>query len=211
MSVDGFEAEINNLNQRRQEDEEWRQLVDNHRNMIEGFIGTTDDLMRDINQIIGDAETEHQAAGLTERIRRRFSKMSEDVKYLERAITLISNAAYRFADRIERMRGSEQNEFEAEINALDQRAREDEEWRRLIDNRTTMTGSFIDASANLIRSLGQIIESIETEYQAAELTERVNRRLSEMSEDSEHVLRTMTLIPNTISGFLGRVQQMQNS
>ncbi len=211
MSIDGFEAEINNLNQRRQEDEEWRQLVDNHRNMIEGFIGTTADLMRDINQIIGDAETEHQAAGLTERIRRRFSKMSEDVKYLERPITLISNAAYRFADRIERMRGSEQNEFEAEINALDQRAREDEEWRRLIDNRTTMTGSFIDASANLIRSLGQIIESIETEYQAAELTERVNRRLSEMSEDSEHVLRTMTLIPNTISGFLGRVQQMQNS
>ena len=211
MSVDGFEAEINNLNQRRQEDEEWRQLVDNHRNMIEGFIGTTADLMRDINQIIGDAETEHQAAGLTERIRHRFSKMSEDVKYLERAITLISNAAYRFADRIERMRGSEQNEFEAEINALDQRAREDEEWRRLIDNRTTMTGSFIDASTNLIRSLGQIIESIETEYQAAELTERVNRRLSEMSEDSEHVLRTMTLIPNTISGFLGRVQQMQNS
>ena len=211
MSIEGFEAEINNLNQRRQEDEEWRQLVDNHRNMIEGFIGTTADLMRDINQIIGDAETEHQAAGLTERIRRRFSEMSEDVKYLERAITLISNAAYRFADRIERMRGSEQNEFEAAISDLDQKAREDEEWRRLIDSQTTMMGSFIDVSANLIRSLGQIIESIETEYQAAGLTERANRRLSEMSEDSEHVLRTMTLIPNTISGFLDRVQQMQNS
>ena len=211
MSIDRFEAEINSLNQRRQEDEEWRQLVDNHRNMIEGFIGTTADLMRDINQIIGDAETEHQAAGLTERIRRQFSEMSEDTKYLGRAITLISNAAYQFADRIERMRDSEQNKLEAEINALDQKARDDEEWRKLIDNRTAMTGSFIDASANLIRSLGQIIESIETEYQAAGLTERANRRLSEMSEDSEHILRTMNLIPDTISGFLSRVQQMQNS
>ena len=211
MSIEGFEAEISNLNQRRQEEEEWRQLVDGHRDLIGCFIGTTANLMRDIDQIIGSAETEHQAAGFIAQASRRLSGMSEDVIHLERAITLISNAAYRLADRIGRIQDSEQDEFEAEINALGQWRREDEEWRILIDSGSDMTESFIGASANLMRGLGEITGSIKTEYQATGLTERVNRRLNEMAEDSEHVLRTINLVSNTMSGFLDRVQRMQNS
>ena len=99
------------------------------------------------------------------------------------------------------MIGSNLTEADAEMEALKQRIQR----LRSVGNETPMMESVIEAFINLVISLYQIMEIIEGEYRADGLTSRVNRRLGEMADDSEHVKRTLDLIPRVLFGLLARV------
>ena len=78
MSIDGFVEEISSLNERRQEDERWRERLDNHRNVIECFIVSNADLIKHLDAIIRAGESEYQSNGLTSATRHRFTEMSKN-------------------------------------------------------------------------------------------------------------------------------------
>ena len=202
MSIDGFVEEISSLNERRQEDEQWRKVLDNHRDMIECFIIANSGLTKYANRIIELAERE----GLTERHKVRFTDLSENTEAWQLSIELISSCALLYSKRINQMIGSNLTEADAVIEALKQRIQE----LRSVGDKMPVMESFIEASINLVIGLYQIMEIIEGEYKADGLTSRVGRRLGEMADDSEHVKRTLDLIPRVLSGLLDRVQRMNN-
>ena len=202
MSIDGFVEEISSLNKRRQEDEQWRKVLDNHRDMIECFIIANSGLTKYANRIIELAERE----GLTERHKVRFTDLSENTEAWQLSIELISSCALLYSKRINQMIGSNLTEADAVIEALKQRIQE----LRSVGDEMPVMESFIEASINLVIGLYQIMEIIEGEYKADGLTSRVGRRLGEMADDSEHVKRTLDLIPRVLSGLLDRVQRMNN-
>ena len=206
MSIDGFVEEISSLNERRQEDERWRERLDNHRNVIECFIVSNADLIKHLDAIIRAGESEYQSNGLTSATRHRFTEMSKNTTSWQLGIELVSRSASQYADRINQMIGSNVNlsDVAAQVRG------EYVEREQLMANSTPMMHAFIDTSTNLIRALGQIMEIIEGEYKADGLTSRVGRRLGEMADDSEHVKRTLDLIPRVLSGFLDRVQRINN-
>ena len=207
MSIDGFVEEISSLNKRRQEDERWREILDNHRNVIECFIVSNADLIKHFDALVRDGESEYQSNGLASATRHRFTEMSKNAISWQLGIELVSKSACRYADRINQMIVG------SNVNLSDVAAQfrgEYMEGEQLMANSTPMMHAFIDASTNLIRALGQIMEIIEGEYREMGLTSRVNRRLGEMADDSEHVKRTLDLIPRVLSGLLARVQRMNN-
>ena len=202
MSIDGFVEEISSLNERRQEDERWRERLDNYRNVIECFIVSNADLIKHLDAIIRAGESEYQSNGLTSATRHRFTEISKNTISWQLGIELVSKSASRYADRVNQM-------IDSNVNLSDVAAQvrgEYVEWEQLMANSTPMMHAFIDASTNLIRALGQIMEIIEGEYKADGLTSRVGRRLGEMADDSEHVKRTLDLIPRV----LDRVQRINN-
>ena len=206
MSIDGFVEEISSLNERRQEDERWREILDNHRDVIECFIVSNADLIKHLDAIIRAGENEYQNNGrLTSATRHRFTDMSKNSISWQLGIERVSRSASQYADRINQMIVG------SNVNLSDVAAQfrgEYMEREQLMANSTPMMHAFIDASANLIRALGQIMEIIEGEHRADGLTSRVGRRLGEMADDSEHVKRTLDLIPRVLSGFLDRVQRI---
>lgn len=204
MSIDGFVEEISSLNKRRQEDEQWRKVLDNHRDMIECFIIANSGLIKYANRIIELAEEEFPRLGLTPLARVRFSDMSENCKVWELSVELIRSFAGRYENRINQMITSNLNDSDTEIEELKRRM----ESMRTVASRLPMMESFVEASINLVIALYQIMEIIEREYRDAGLTSRVNRRLGEMADDVEHVKRTLNLIPRVLPGLLARVQRM---
>ena len=206
MSIDGFVEEISSLNKRRQEDEQWRKILDNHRNMIECFIVSNSGLIKYVNRIIELAEREYPIAGLTKRHKVRFTDLSENTEAWQLSIELISSCALLYSKRINQMIGSNLTEADAEMEALKQRIQR----MGSVGDEMPVMESFIEASINLVIGLYQIMEIIEGEYIEMGLTSRVNRRLGEMADDVEHVNRTLNLIPRVLSGFLARVQRMNN-
>ena len=206
MSIDGFVEEISSLNKRRQEDEQWRKVLDNHRDMIECFIVSNSGLIKYTNRIIVLAEREYPIAGLTERHKVRFTDLSENTEAWQLSIKLISSCALLYSKRINQMMGSNLTEADAEMEALKQRMQK----LSSVGNEMPMMESFVEASMNLVIGLYQIMEIIEKEYREMGLTSRVNRRLGEMADDVEHVQRTLNLIPRVLSGLLARVQRMNN-
>ena len=202
MSIDGFVEEISSLNKRRQEDEQWRKVLDNHRDMIECFIVSNSGLIKYSNRIIELAERE----GLTERHKVRFTDLSENTKAWTLSIQLIGKCAFLYSNRINQMMGSNLTEADAEMEALKQRIQE----LRSVGDEMPVMESFIEASINLVIGLYRIMEIIEEEYREMGLTSRVNRRLGEMSDDIKHVNRTVKLIPSVLPELLARVQRMNN-
>ena len=206
MSIDGFVEEISSLNKRRQEDEQWRKVLDNHRDMIECFIIANSGLIKYANRIIELAEEEFPRLGLTQHARMRFTDMSENCKAWELSVELIRSFALRYENRINQMITSNLNDSDTEIEELKRRM----ESMRTVASRLPMMESFVEASINLVIALYQIMEIIERENRDAGLTSRVNRRLGEMADDVEHVKRTLNLIPRVLPGLLARVQRMNN-
>ena len=145
MSIDGFVEEISSLNKRRQEDEQWRKVLDNHRDMIECFIVSNSGLIKYSNHIIELAERE----GLTERHKVRFTDLSENTKAWTLSIELISSCALLYSKRINQMIGSNLTEADAVIEALKQRIQE----LRSIGDEMPVMESFIEASINLVIGL----------------------------------------------------------
>ena len=204
MSIEDFEVERRKLQERRREDDQWRDILDNHRDAIEYFIMCNSDLIRYADEMIARGERECQRGGLSANTRRAFDEMSENTEPWAAAVSLIGRAAERYAERIIQMVESRLDVGGVRMLTVN----EYEEWNEIMQNRSRRLETFIDSSANLIRALGSIMEIVEGEYQRDGLTGRVGRRLGEMGDDSEYIKRTFDLITTSMSGMMQRVARI---
>ena len=106
MSINRFEEEQNAFRQQIQEDEEWRKQRDEHRQIIAGFMVTSNEMMKSLDRMMGTIEQEHQAAGLTNRANIRLKQMAEDTPPVRQTLNLITKTMKELAGRVERMRNS---------------------------------------------------------------------------------------------------------
>ncbi|MYE88323.1 hypothetical protein F4X33_04925 [Candidatus Poribacteria bacterium] len=98
-------------------------------------------------------------------------------------------------------------DFEKEIDSLNQRRGEDECWRKALDNHRDMIECFIVSNSGLIKYSNRIIELAERDG----LTERHKVRFTDLSENCEAWVSGIELISSCALLYSNRINQMIGS